>query len=344
MRLFNAVDRSNLRPDLPTPLYHQLYVVIKRKIESGDLRQGTLLPAEKDIAAFFGISRITVKRALDDLEAEAYVSRQRGRGTHITYKYEPKVLRAPLNSMLDSLAAIGRDTQIRLIEFARVALAARSRRRAADRPDQKVDRAIRVRTSEGGRALHQLDDPGGRATHARVLNRLPRGPVSLGIHLTEVDQVITAIVADSTLACWCATATLLQVTRVSFDQRPADRLSDCGVPSGSLPISDEDVRIRCAGRGSTLIRRQHAACGSIGADQVTDPPRNLRGSHRRPRCRADRSPRFRRTRKAHRSIAAECRRCHGWAARKNCSRDRVIRACIERRGHCRLDRLGKPPP
>ncbi|MCB1611767.1 MAG: winged helix-turn-helix transcriptional regulator, partial [Xanthomonadales bacterium] len=94
MRLFNAEDRANLRPDQPAPLYHQLYLVVKRKIEGGDLRQGTLLPAEKDIALFFDVSRITVKRALDDLEAEGYVTRHRGRGTHVTYKYEPKVLRA----------------------------------------------------------------------------------------------------------------------------------------------------------------------------------------------------------------------------------------------------------
>lgn len=233
MRLFNAVDRSNLRPDLPTPLYHQLYVVIKRKIESGDLRQGTLLPAEKDIAAFFGISRITVKRALDDLEAEAYVSRQRGRGTHITYKYEPKVLRAPLNSMLDSLAAIGRDTQIRLIEFARVAPPPQVADALQIGLDQKVDRAIRVRTSEGLAFAHYTSwtIQVGVPLTPEVLKTASRVDLfrRLGIHLTEVDQVITAIAADSTLAQRLLVRNgdpLLQVTRVSFDQRaqPIDYL------------------------------------------------------------------------------------------------------------------------
>ena len=149
MRLFNAEDRANLRPGQPAPLYHQLYLVVKRKIEGGDLRQGALLPAEKDIAAYFSVSRITVKRALDDLEAEGFVSRHRGRGTHVTYKYEPKVLRAPLDNMLDSLAVMGRETQVRLIDFARVTPPPQVAQALRLNADTLVERTVRVRLSEG---------------------------------------------------------------------------------------------------------------------------------------------------------------------------------------------------
>lgn len=256
MRVFNAEDRDSLRPDQPAPLYHQLYVVVKRKIEGGDLRHGALLPAEKEIALYFGVSRITVKRALDDLEAEGYVSRHRGRGTHVTYKYEPKVLRAPLNNMLDSLAVMGRETQVRLIEFARVTPPPQVADALRLAPDQQVDRAIRVRNSEGLPFAHYTSwtvplGPGFNQESLKGASRLDLFR-RLGIHLKEVDQVISAVAADLALAQRLVVRVgdpLLQVTRISFDQRnkPIDYLIGAYRPDRfqyHMKMSASDVMVR----------------------------------------------------------------------------------------------------
>lgn len=234
MRVFNAEDRNSLRPDHPSPLYHQLYALVKRKIEGGDLRHGTLLPAEKDLGVLFGVSRITVKRALDELEAEGYVSRHRGRGTHVTYKYEPKVLKVPLNTMLESLAVMGRETQVRLIEFARVlpppAVADALRLGA----DQWVDRAIRVRSSGSLPFAHYTSwtvpiSPGFSQESLKSSSSRLDLFRRLGVQIKEVDQVISAIAADLTLAQRLIMRVgdpLLQVTRIALDQRgrPIDYL------------------------------------------------------------------------------------------------------------------------
>lgn len=256
MRLFNAEDRANLRPGQPAPLYHQLYLVVKRKIEGGDLRQGALLPAEKDIAAYFSVSRITVKRALDDLEAEGFVSRHRGRGTHVTYKYEPKVLRAPLDNMLDSLAVMGRETQVRLIDFARVTPPPQVAQALRLSADTLVERTVRVRLSEGLPFAHYLSwtvviGPGMDAEALKSATRLDllRG---MGIHLKEMDQVITAIAADTVLAQRLVVRVgdpLLQVTRTAFDQRnrPIDYLISCYRPDRfqyHMKMSASDVMVR----------------------------------------------------------------------------------------------------
>jgi len=256
MRAFNADDRASLRTDQPAPLYHQLYLVVKHKIEGGDLRQGALLPAEKDIATYFGISRITVKRALDDLEAEGYVSRHRGRGTHVTYKYEPKVVRAPLNNMLESLAVMGRETQVRLIEFARVTPPPAVADALRIPNDQLVERAIRLRLTEGLPFAHYvswtvqigpgLDQEGLKTTSRLDLFR------RLGIHLKEVDQVITAIAADTTMAQRLVVRVgdpLLQVIRIACDQRnrPIDYLIGSYRPDRSqyhMKMSASDVMVR----------------------------------------------------------------------------------------------------
>ncbi len=77
------IDLALPRPDpkLPTPLYHQLYAAISEKIISGDLPTGSKLPSEKQFINKFGVSRITIKRALDELAKSGLVARKRGRGT-----------------------------------------------------------------------------------------------------------------------------------------------------------------------------------------------------------------------------------------------------------------------
>ncbi|RME67622.1 MAG: GntR family transcriptional regulator, partial [Alphaproteobacteria bacterium] len=69
---------------LPTPLYHQIYVLMREKIISGVYHDGSLIPSEHELEKMFGVSRITAKRALDELASEGLVTRRRGRGTTVT--------------------------------------------------------------------------------------------------------------------------------------------------------------------------------------------------------------------------------------------------------------------
>lgn len=71
-----TVDRTSA-----VPLYHQIYQHYRKRILSGELPQGALLPAEHQIIEMLGVSRITVKRAINELAGDGLVHRQRGRGT-----------------------------------------------------------------------------------------------------------------------------------------------------------------------------------------------------------------------------------------------------------------------
>ena len=53
----------------PTPLYHQLFSLLKARILDGTLALGLRLPPEEQLASLFKVSRITAKRAMDDLAA-----------------------------------------------------------------------------------------------------------------------------------------------------------------------------------------------------------------------------------------------------------------------------------
>lgn len=62
------------------PLYDQLVDLLTDKIDH-ELRPGDYLPSERDLSERYGLSRTTVRLALQELERLGLVVRQRGRGT-----------------------------------------------------------------------------------------------------------------------------------------------------------------------------------------------------------------------------------------------------------------------
>lgn len=60
------------------PLYAQVYDILVDKLNKGEYRKNDTFPTEAEFQEMFGISRITARRALSELEKEGYVKRSRG--------------------------------------------------------------------------------------------------------------------------------------------------------------------------------------------------------------------------------------------------------------------------
>lgn len=73
-----------INPNDPLPKYYQVYASLLNRIRSGEFKPGDMLPAEWKLAADYGVSRITVIKALDMLEGEHIIERQQGRGSFVT--------------------------------------------------------------------------------------------------------------------------------------------------------------------------------------------------------------------------------------------------------------------
>lgn len=71
-----SIDRSS-----PLPLYVQVQELIRSKILDEAMGNGAMLPSEQQLALDLEVSRITVKRALDDLAQAGWVKRIQGKGT-----------------------------------------------------------------------------------------------------------------------------------------------------------------------------------------------------------------------------------------------------------------------
>ncbi|MBQ9942134.1 MAG: GntR family transcriptional regulator, partial [Christensenellaceae bacterium] len=66
------------------PLYKQLKKIIEDDIDQGLLQPGQLLPSEMELSHRHGVSRITVRTALQELTDEGRLIRRRGKGTFVT--------------------------------------------------------------------------------------------------------------------------------------------------------------------------------------------------------------------------------------------------------------------
>ena len=72
------MDESNI------PIYIQLSQTIRRRIMEGQYQPGDLIPMAKELEKAFGVSDITIRKALDILVLDGIIVRRRGFGTLVT--------------------------------------------------------------------------------------------------------------------------------------------------------------------------------------------------------------------------------------------------------------------
>lgn len=70
-------------PDIPKPLYEQLEDEIRNHIISGKYSYGKKIPSEKTLVEKFGISRVTVRKAIDNLCKDGLLEKKQGKGTFV---------------------------------------------------------------------------------------------------------------------------------------------------------------------------------------------------------------------------------------------------------------------
>lgn len=92
------------------PLYQQLQRALRDAIEDNRLAPEEALPPERELAEEFGISRITVRKALDALVGEGMLTRRQGAGTFVTARGESRVEKSfsKLSSFSEDMISRGR--------------------------------------------------------------------------------------------------------------------------------------------------------------------------------------------------------------------------------------------
>jgi GntR family transcriptional regulator len=127
----------------------QIYLLLRDRIASGRLGDGGSLPGEQALAAEHGVSRVTVRRALAELEREGLVSRRRGAGTYVLGDCGTKPIVADISDVLANLVAMGRETAVRLIEFGYREAPAQIAAALKLKPRERAQFSVRVRLIDG---------------------------------------------------------------------------------------------------------------------------------------------------------------------------------------------------
>ncbi len=76
------IDKSK-----PIPLYFQVKEDLMEKIKKGQFKVNDLIPSETELQEQYDVSRITIRRAIQELVQEGLLSTQQGKGTYVS---EPK--------------------------------------------------------------------------------------------------------------------------------------------------------------------------------------------------------------------------------------------------------------
>ncbi len=102
--------------DAGVPLHRQLFLVLHDEIDRGAIAPGEALPTEQTLCDQFGVSRITVRRALADLAEQGYIERRQGVGSFVR-EHNPSDPSSVAGSYMDGLRQTQFETNVDVVEL-----------------------------------------------------------------------------------------------------------------------------------------------------------------------------------------------------------------------------------
>jgi GntR family transcriptional regulator len=207
------------------PLHHQVFLVLQDGIAERRYAPGEALPGEEELARLFGVSRVTIRAAMETLDALGLVERRQGVGTFVRELSGPEPWTIPMMDLLTRSREIVRTTTAHVVEFGFEPAPRHVRVHFHAGPDDLFQRAVRIRSMKDlpimqvttyipepiGRQFGR-DDLEGGSLYA-ILERF-------GITFASGEQLVTAAAADPVVAerlNVAIGAPLLKVVRVHFD-------------------------------------------------------------------------------------------------------------------------------
>ena len=220
------MEERQADPSSAVPLYFQVANALQARIFSGAIGPGALVGTEKDLASTFGVSRITVRKAIELLRRDGLLDAERGRGTFVSTRARPMAPTA-MHVFIDDILARAASLEVVDIDRVEVSADAEMARRFGLRAGASV---VRIRR----RMVPHTGGEGVWATYFvsrsvwRALDAAGRGGALLpavdrieGLRLTQGREVIRAIAADAETARLMAVPPGAAILRLERDYQTA---------------------------------------------------------------------------------------------------------------------------
>ncbi len=226
------IEKSAVLQMSPVPLYTQIKGILRDRILDGTYHAHQQMPSESELMSIFGVSRITVRQALGDLQKEGLIFKIHGKGTYVS---KPKAFQniAELQGFGEAMSRMGYETFSRVVSLKRLPADATVGAKLGVSPSEEVVELRRVRYLN--RAPISLD-----VTYVpkAIGERLAKEDLAhrdvflilendYGLALGEADLQIEAMLADDYLAHQLQVeegAPVLRIERLTMtsDGKPID--------------------------------------------------------------------------------------------------------------------------
>jgi GntR family transcriptional regulator len=131
-----------------TPLYDLIEQNLRELILRGQLNIGESVPSEWELAELYGVSRLTVRNALDNLTRQGWLIRRHGVGTFVAHPNVTEITPSKL-SFTEQMRAIGRKPSSRLISLQVVAADVQVANMLKLEQGEPVVEIVRLRLADG---------------------------------------------------------------------------------------------------------------------------------------------------------------------------------------------------
>lgn len=219
---------------MPLPKYHQIYLVLREQLHEGRFEAG--LPGEISLMQQFGVARVTIRRALEQLVQEGLIQRAPGRGTRpvrpsdrvapVAAQGRPDGQTARLTGLLENLVTMGLRTTVQVLGVDVLAAPDEVAKTLRLPPGEPVQKAERVRSTDQGPLSHITTWVPQRFAQGFGKRELARKPILVlleesGVKVGRAEQTISARLADAEMARHLDVSVgsaLLAVRRLIYDE------------------------------------------------------------------------------------------------------------------------------
>lgn len=195
---------NNIDPNQVVPLYHQIYLILREQILEGRF-EAVPLPGELMLAEQFKVSRVTMRRALQDLVKEGLIARGRGKGTFVKPRREANRTGASNQPMTDSIVSMDGGAMVEVLDVSRVTAMSDVAEQLRLAPREQVQKVVRVLSVKGqpmGHFTTYIPESVARIFSRRELQVRPLVELleESGIEVGTSSQTLSARLADSAVA------------------------------------------------------------------------------------------------------------------------------------------------
>lgn len=211
--------------DKTGPLYYRIKEDIKDKIDKNEYRKGQMMPTEKELCQEYGVCRVTVRKALEELITEGVLERGFGKSATVSFDKVPRSVNK-LSGLFEELEKDGIKCSSFILSQEKI------------RGDAKLQRVMRLVDGNNAVRIERLRYANGVPLCYQIIYlndelcggvRLSNGEYSLygmlekefGVKLVYAEQTIRAVMSDHRMSALLELpepSCMLLVTRKAYNE------------------------------------------------------------------------------------------------------------------------------